>query len=265
MHSSGYCGAWRGGTDGIRQSTHRATRLDHYAAKPIVRCSARHLLCVTEHSLSCMFLTHRDGEMLEFLAAARDAGRTERRQRRVAADTRVYGSRRQPSPRRSQQVHVLRMHSSSPTRRGVVALESSWDERASPSAQRGVNWGDPPIRGSINEVGGMALQRPPSPSGVPRRPTSPFSRVKEEWGHSGTDNRVAGEMVVQRRSPQRGASPTNSHMEATRFATSSAPTGRLPSTPSSPKQKQNGERLGPVPSDRSVMQPFSQLGNEYSA
>lgn len=198
--------------------------------------------------------------MLEFLAAARDAGRTERRQqRRFAAQ-----DGRQTSPTRWQQDQAERLSSPSPRRRRVVAYESSRDKGMPASPQRGVNWGQPPVRESLNETGGMALQRPPSPLGSPRRSTSPYGRDgeqqdQEQWAygtsrHGGADNRAAVDMLVQRRASHRLSSPTTRHSrrqtpqgesKSPRFG-SAASTGRLPTGTdtggsSTPKPRRDGE------------------------
>ncbi len=185
--------------------------------------------------------------MLEFLVAARDAGRTERRQQRrfAAEDARVQRPGRQVSPIRWQQDQDERLSSPSPRRRRVVAYESSHDKGMPVSPQRGVNWGQPPVRESLNETGGMALQRPPSPLGSPRGSTSSYGRdgeqpEQEQWAYGTTsggrrDNRAAVDMLVQRRASHRLSSPPawrarqqtpRGEGKSPRFG--SASTGRLP-------------------------------------
>lgn len=201
--------------------------------------------------------------MLEFLAAAREAGRTERRQQRrlAAGDAYVQGGGRQTSPTRWQQDQVQRLSSPSPRRRRVVAYESSRDNGMPASPQRGVTWGQPPARESLNETGGMALQRPPSPSGSPRRSISPYGGGgeqldNEQWTYGtssrgGIDNRAAVDLLVQRRASHRLSSPTTrqsrrqlGESKSPRFG-SATPTGRLPTGTdagsSAPKPRRDGK------------------------
>ena len=166
--------------------------------------------------------------MVEFLAAAREAGRTERRQRRrlAAEDARAQGRQ---SPLRWQQDHIERISSPSPRRRRAEAYESSRDSGSPLSPQRGVSWGEPPARGSVNESGGLAVlspQRPPSPArGM--RPTSPdwstgpsSPQRGVDWGAPpvrGSMNESGG-MAVRRPpsplgSPRRSISPFGSEGE----------------------------------------------------
>ena len=164
--------------------------------------------------------------MLEFLAAAREAGRTERRQRhRLAAeDARAQGRQ---SPLRWQQDHIERMSSPSPRRRRVEAYESSRDRGLPVSPQRGVSWGEPPVRGSVNESGAMAVlpQRPPS-TATGMRPTSPDRSMTSSpqrgvhWGAPPVRGSVneSGGMAAWRPpsplgSPRRSISPFGSYGE----------------------------------------------------
>jgi hypothetical protein len=221
----------------------------------------------------------RDAEMLEFLAAAREAGRTNRRQRRpksVAEKARVSVSGRQSSPLRRQRSYSPRKQSPSAQKgvawgrrppagsvnaTGSMAFghppagdhaeeeDEEWARRdaaersvpsSAPAAQKGVNWGEPPARGSFNEIGGMALQRPPSPVGSPHRPSSPHGNDEDEQ-----DEQEALEATTPHSAPAatarmyRLASPQNSPLHEAAYG-GSRHSRRSAADPNEQEQEEEG-------------------------
>jgi hypothetical protein len=217
--------------------------------------------------------------MLEFLAAAREAGRTNRRQRRpksVAEKARVSVSGRQSSPLRRQRSYSPRKQSPSAQKgvawgrrppagsvnaTGSMAFghppagdhaeeeDEEWARRdaaersvpsSAPAAQKGVNWGEPPARGSFNEIGGMALQRPPSPVGSPHRPSSPHGNDEEEQ-----DEQEALEATTPHSAPAamarmyRLASPQNSPLHEAAYG-GSRHSRRSAADPNEQEQEEEG-------------------------
>jgi hypothetical protein len=156
-----------------------------------------------------------NSELYEFLAAAKEAGRSQARQRREEARERGRAAsaiRLSSPPRTRTNGPGSRLRSPSPAKgvawgrepnpgsphsTGSMALQGpggharqgypeEWSQQsndyaraeASPS-RKGVAWGQPPKPGSYNAIGGMSLRQPGSPHGSPRRSISPSSQ--DQW------------------------------------------------------------------------------------